>query len=426
MAVRPENVTAPMGAVAPLLPGSQAPGRSSVLAALAYRDYRYIWACSVAWQLGNWVLQIAQGWLVFELTHSPLMLGIVGFASGAPMLLLAPLGGAIADRMDRKKVLTFVQTGHVLLGLTQAVLATGGWIQVWQIILIALTSGTLSCITMPARQTLVISVVGRKHLSDAIALNSIGQNSIRILGPATGGLLIGALGVNGAFFFSAGFVALSVACIVMMRPPPKAEAVRRDRLLESMTQGIRYGWQDRNIRTLLIVATVSTFFGLSYTQLMPAFAKEILGLGPAGYGLLMSSAGLGALAGSLYMVWTSNAQRKGRVLMLAQLTLGVALALFALSRFIPLSFVFLMSVGAGSAVWMALTNTLLQTYCAPEYQGRVMSLYLITFGLQNMGGLASGALASAIGVPWAFGSSGAVVVALSLYMILVSRRVWRL
>ena len=177
---------------------------------------------------------------------------------------------------------------------------------------------------------------------------------------------------------------------------------------------------------MLLVAGVSTFFALSFSPLMPAFPKSVLGLGPTGYGLIMAASGIGALVGSLYIAWASDAPGKGRMLMIAQLTLAGCLLLFAVSRFLPLSYVLIMGVGVGSAVWMALTNTLLQTYSAPEYQGRVMALYMITFGLQTAGSLAVGAVAGAIGVAWAIGGFSDVVVLCGLWMTLFSRRVWRM
>lgn len=387
---------------------AQRPTRVRMFAALSYRDFRLLWVTTLWWQLGYWVLTLAQGWLVFELTGSTLKLGIVAFASGLPMFVCAPLGGALADRVDRRRILIFAQAAQALIGLCQAVLVAGGWIQVWQIMVLAVLSGTVGPISGPTRQSMALDVSGREHVANAIALNNIAQNSIRVVGPALGGVLIGALGVRGAFFFQTGcFVVATLFTLLIRQPAPRSG--QRLPFFQSVAEGFRYCLQDKTVMAILGLSSVATFFGFSYMQLMPAFAKQVLALGATGFGLLTAAPGIGALAGSVYAAWASESGGKGKQVLASQVGLGVSLLLFSFSRSFTLSFLAMVAVGLAGAVWMAMTSTILQVRCKPEFQGRVTALYVLTFGFQTTGSLAAGAIAGPVGIASVVGGFGCVV-----------------
>jgi len=348
--------------------------------------------------VGTWVQTVAQSWLVFQLTNSAFLLGVVGFLGSIPIFILSLFGGVLADRINKRNILIFTQAAFMLLAFLLAVLTQFKFITPTQIMLIALLNGAIMAFDAPARQSIVVELVGREHLFNAITLNSVAFNSSRIIGPAIAGVLISIIGMSGCFYLN-GFSFLAVIIALFYIRIGKSKVRNNNSALRDIQEGLFFIRQNRLILALVSLVAALSLFGISYIILMPVFANHVLGVGVKGLGVLMSSTGIGALCGALGLARLGNFKSKGRLLIWSVFLFSISLIAFSLSRVYFLSIFALIFVGCSSVIPIALVNTLLQINVPDEFRGRVMSLFMITFaGMVPFGNLISGTLAQSLGV----------------------------
>jgi len=395
--------------------------------ALGYRNYRLYWTGIFLSAIGSWVQNTAQGWLVYDLTHSKLMLGVVGFVGSLPVTFLTLLAGVLADRVDRRKLLFGTQAVLMVSAFTLGLLTSLGIVAVWHVMMLALMSGFASAFDMPVRQSVVPTLVGKRHIMNAIALNSTAFNSARIIGPALAGILVTSIGLGKCFYVNSASYLAFIAAIAMIRINSVRTVEEQPSIWTDFRSGLAYVASHSTIRTLVCLAAVPSLFAMPYAMLMPVFAREVLGVGLKGLGLLMSSVGVGGLAGALTLAVLSKSERKGLILTAASLLLPVALILFANSKHFGLSELFLVGVGFSNLAYLASLNSLIQSIVPDELRGRVVGIYMFAFvGLAPVGSLMMGALAQAIGAPMALTAGGMVCAACALLVLVLQPQVRRL
>ncbi len=391
-----------------------------MFSSLSHRDFRMLLIGTMATQLGQWTQQVGLSWLVYTLTGSPLQLGIVGFASGCSMLIMSPVGGALVDRVDRKKLMMVSQSILMTVGLTLAVLVVTGHIRIWMIYVTSAISGMTFGVNGPTRQTVVYDLVGKNNLTNAVGVNSIITNIARVVGPALGGALLATVGIPGVFFFQAGGYMLAMVTTVSIRQDLRPQNRERTSFFKTFWGGFTYAKKNKVILMLLLAAVTATFFGTGFIQLLPAYAAGVLNLSGSGYGFMLTSFGAGALIGSVFIAVLGNFKGQGKLLITSLLALGLCLLALGLSHNLLLSILLLLGLGAANALWMALDNTLLQLAVTDEYRGRVMSLFFLTFGLQPFGSLPMGAAAEHIGIGPAIAIMGGLVTIAALFVTIAA------
>jgi MFS family permease len=389
--------------------------------ALRHRNFQLFFAGQLISLVGTWMQILAQSWLVYRLTHSAALLGEVGFMAQIPVLFLGPVAGIVADRHSRHRMVIATQTAMMIQALTLALLTLAHWIQVWEIFVLAFMLGICNAFDIPARQSFLVEMVGSEDLMNAIALNSSVFNSARIVGPAIAGILVASLGEGVCFLINGLSFAAVIGSLVLMRLPPFRTNLRDAGKLDQFLEGIRYVRGNAAIRALLILLGVVSLLGMSYMVLMPIFADRILQRGPSGMGMLMTSAGLGALAAALWLARRRRVQGLDRVVALACAGFGTCLIFFALSRAFWLSLALLVPAGFCIMVQLGATNTLIQSIVSNDVRGRVMGIYTTMFlGMAPFGSLIAGYLAQHFSAPIAVlfcgtaSISGAAIFALRL------------
>ncbi len=370
-----------------------------IFRSLRHRNYRLFFCGQSLSLVGTWVTRIATSWLVYRLTGSALLLGVVGFCGQIPTLFLAPIAGVFVDRWDRRRVLVVTQVLSLVQSLALALLTLGGVIGVTHILLLQVLQGIINAFDTPARQAFVVAMVDdRADLPNAIALNSSMVNGSRIIGPSIGGVIIAAVGEGWCFMFDAISYIAVIGSLLAMRLAPILRPGPQASLRTQLASGLGYVWRFAPVRTSLLLLAVVSTMGMPYTVLMPVIASEVLHGGPNALGVLMGASGVGALGGALYLASRQSVFGLGRVIATAALVFAAGLIGFGFSRSMWLSLVLLTVVGAGFMVTMAATNTFLQTIVAEELRGRVMAFYTMAFlGTAPLGSLLAGALASRVG-----------------------------
>lgn len=369
--------------------------------ALSHRNYRLFFSGQGISLVGTWMQQIAVNWLVFDLTHSAFLLGIVGFASRIPTFLLAPFAGVLVDRWNRHRILVVTQVLSMIQALTLAYLVLSGRIVVWQIIGLSLILGLINALDIPARQAFVIDMVESKaDLGNAIALNSSMVNGARLVGPSLAGLLIATLGEGVCFLLNGlSFIAV-IASLLAMKIRAEVRAQKNPRVLEGFKEGVRYAFGFPPIWSILLLLALVSFMGMPYTVLMPIFAEQILQGGPQALGFLMGATGVGALVGAMFLASRKSVLGLGRIIVFASSIFGLGLIAFSLSRVFWLSMILMPITGFGMMVQMTSSNTLLQTIVEEDKRGRIMSFYTMAFmGMVPFGSLFAGSVAHTIGAP---------------------------
>jgi MFS family permease len=394
------------------LPGrTLAPARGT-FRALRHRDFRLLWAGQLVSLSGTWMQSVAQGWLVLRITDSVFYLGLVGFCSYLPVMLLALVGGVAADRLPRRKALLWTQAAAMALALVLAGLTWFDLVRVWHVALLALGLGTVSAFDIPIRQSFLQELVGRDDLQNAIALNSMAFNSARLAGPSLAGLVVAVWGEAVCFLLNALSFSAVLGSLFLMRTE-SAVPVRQEG--RSWAGGIRevlaYARRTPQVRVILTLVALSSVFGMPYSILMPAFARDVLGGGSRELGFLMGSSGLGAIVGAFLLAGRRSTRHAGRIVAVSMAVFGMSLVALSASRSFALSLAILVVAGAGMIVQMATSNTFLQLLAPPSLRGRIVSLYMMSFiGMAPLGSLLSGVVARALGTPWTVGLGGAVLV----------------
>jgi MFS family permease len=382
--------------------------------ALQHRNYRLFFGGQSVSLVGTWITRVATSWLVYRLTGSELLLGMVGFCGQIPTLLLAPLAGVLVDRSPRHRILVLTQALSMLQSIALAALTFAGVIQVWHILVLQIVQGIINAFDTPARQAFVVEMVeDRRDLANAIALNSSMVNGSRILGPAIGGAVIATVGEAWCFTIDGVSYLFVIASLMAMHVRAAVTpAVPGSHILDELRAGFRYVAGSVPIRTALILLAIVSAMGMPYTVLMPVIAATILNGGPHTLGFLMAATGVGALAGALYLASRRSVVGLGRVTMVASLAFGGSLVAFSLSRSLWLSLAILPVVGGGFMVQMASTNTILQTIVDDRLRGRVMAFYTMAFlGTAPIGSLIAGVVADRLGAPATIAIGGLACVA---------------
>jgi len=409
-------------------PAAPPPGGAGFMVrALRHRNYRLFFSGQSISLIGTWMTRIATSWLVYRLTRSALLLGLVGFAGQIPSFLLAPFAGVLIDRWNRHRLLIVTQILAMLQSAALAILALTGGINIWHVLALSLFQGLINSFDMPARQAFVVQMVeDRADLSNAIALNSSMVNAARLLGPSIGGVLIAAVGEGWCFFWDAVSYLAVIASLVLMRLPPRPQRpATKSKVLPELREGLVYVAASPPIRSILLLLALVSLVGMPYTVLMPVFASTVLHGGPHTLGFLMAATGVGALLGAVFLARRRSVLGLGKVIPTTAALFGASLAAFSLSRFLGLSLALLLVTGIGFMVTMSASNTVLQTLVEDDKRGRVMSLYTMAImGMTPFGSLLAGGLASRIGAPRTllFGGLGCIVAALWFVLLLPKLR----
>jgi len=375
-----------------------ATARLGLTRALAHRNYRLFFSGQSVSLVGTWITRVATSWLVYRLTHSALLLGVVGFWGQIPSLVLSPFAGVFVDRWDRHKILLWTQVLSALQSLALASLALTNTITVGWIIVLQVAQGIINAFDTPARQSFVVQMVDDPaDLPNAIALNSTMVNASRIIGPSIGGLIIAAVGEGWCFMIDAVSYVAVIASLLAMRV--ERRPVRsRGKMLDELRAGFKYVTGFAPVRTALTLLAIVATMGMPYTVLMPIIATNVLHGGAHTLGFLMTASGAGAVVGALYLASRRSVMGLGRIMMFATLSFGAGLVVFGLTRVFWLALIVLPFVGGGMMVEMASTNTILQTVTEEHLRGRVMAFYTMAFlGTAPIGSLIAGVAASRIG-----------------------------
>jgi MFS family permease len=381
-------------------------------ASLRSRNYRFYFMGQGFSLIGTWMGNIALSWLVYRLTGSVFLLGLVGFTNQIPMLILSPVSGVLTDRYSRRGIMLLAQICFFLQSLIMAFLVLFNLVQVWHIIALSVIFGIISAFDAPARHSLVIDLIDKpEDLGNAIALNSAIYNSARLIGPAIAGITIAIVGEGICFLLNAAsFIAIIVA-LLKIKIPSRQQTGKKANMKESFAEGFQYTFQSVPIRTLLMLLAVLSLMGFPFLVLMPAYAKEILHGGPDTLGFLMSALGAGALSGALYMAGRKSVLGLGRIIALFAVLMGMALAAASFSQKTYLSLILFFIVGLSMILSVAAINTMLQTIAEEDKRGRVMSFYSVALmGTTPIGNLLAGSVASGIGIPLTFLIGGSITV----------------
>jgi MFS family permease len=372
-----------------------------VLRALRHRNFRLFFVGQGVSLIGTWMQTIALSWLVYRMTDSAFMLGVVGFAGQIPPLIVAPFSGVFADRWNRHRGVIMTQTCAMIQATILAVLTLTGVITIWQIIVLSFCMGLINAFDIPIRQSFLSEMVETKEdLANAIALNSSLFNGARLIGPAIAGAMIAAFGEAVCFLINAiTFIAVLVALLAMhIAPRPKASAPRS--VMQGLNEGFRYAFGFEPIRDVLLLLALVSLLGFGYTILMPVYARSILHGDSNTFGFLMGAVGIGALSGALFLASRHTVVGLGKWIARASGLFGAGLVVFSLVHVFWLSLIVLVFVGFGMMVQMASSNTILQTIVEDDKRGRIMSMYTMAFqGMMPFGSLIAGTLASRVGVP---------------------------
>lgn len=372
-----------------------------IFRALHSRNYRLFFGGQSISLIGTWITRTATSWLVYRLTGSAFLLGVVGFAGQIPTFLLTPIAGVLVDRWDRHRILIITQILSMAQSFALATLTMSGVVAVWHIIVLSILQGLVNAFDMPARQSFVIEMVENKEdLGNAIALNSSMVNGARLMGPSIAGVLIAIAG-EGICFLIDGISYLAViGSLLAMRVAPKEIGPRGTDIIDGLKEGFNYALGFAPTRAILFLLALVSLMGMPYMVLMPIFASDVLHGGPHTLGFLMAASGIGALTGSIYLASRETVHGLGKIIALASAIFGIGLIGFSLSRVFWLSMLLVLIVGFGMIVQMASSNTILQTIADEDKRGRLMSFYTMALiGMAPFGSLLAGGLASKVGAP---------------------------
>ena len=396
-------------------------------AALRHRNYRLFLGGQLVSLAGTWMQIIAQGWLVYQISGSELALGVVGFASAIPVLIVSPWAGVVVDQVSKRSLLVVTQSIAMTLAFVLAGLTFTDVVEVWHIVVLAACMGVVNAFDGPARQAFAVEMVGREDLPNAIALNSMTFNSARIVGPAIGGILLAAFGAAWCFTIN-GFTFLAViGALLAMRLAPFVRQPGTQSPWAKLKSGLVYVRDEHDLRALLLLAFAFSMFGLSYGTVLPAFVDKVLGQGPGAFGAINAASGIGAVSGALLVAQFGDRGNRGRWMSIAILTFPIILILFAVNTRYPLTLILAVALGVAFMIVFTLINTLLQTRVRDEMRGRVLSLYTLTFfGFAPFGNLLVGSAAEVIGITEAIVISASACFALAAAILIWTPSVRRL
>jgi predicted MFS family arabinose efflux permease len=394
-----------------------------IFKAFHYRDFRILWFGACTSSIGTWMQQLAQAWLVLDISKSPFLLGLDAFLGDIPIFLFSLVGGVIADRIDRRYVLLGSQYVQMACALILTALIATNHVRVWEILCLSFVVGTAQSFGGPAYSALVPSLVEKEDLSNAIAMNSIQFNLARVIGPVIGGIVLKTFGPAWCFGLNAlSFVAVIISLYslhISFNPPRTGESV-----LASMQQGFMFIRKQGAMVSLIALAFLMTALAIPTITFLPVFAKDVFQKGPETLSLFLACTGLGSISGALVVAWLGNSKHKGRIALSMLMLLGAVMAGFARSTTIPMSCLFLYFSGACLIFAFAMISSLVQLITANEMRGRVMSVYNVAFrGGMPFGNLASGRLVPMFTAPVVIAMNGVLLFCLGFYFMVIKRRV---
>lgn len=386
---------------------------------MRHRNFALFWFGFLVSNAGAWIQSVAQGWLVYDLSDSAVWLGAIGFVRAFPLILLAPLGGTVADRFPKRKILYITQTVMMSIALVLGVLTALGWIRVWHVLLLSALSATAQAFDQPTRQSLIPRLVSKEELHAAISLNAIAFNGAAVFGPSLAGVLVPLVGLAGCFFINAAtFVAVFVALMLMVFPQQTRPATRTGLWLD-LIEGMKYVAKDPIILALISMAGVTSFFARTYQQFIPVYARDVMSGGVGLAGLMQSAPSLGTILFMLAVASLGDIHWKGRLLLGSGFGFCTALILFAWTRSPVLALGILVVVGGFNMTWQTTVNTLLQTNVNDEMRGRVMASYTVTaLAMMPLGQGPMGVAIERLGPSWALTLAAGISMAWMIYMAL--------
>jgi predicted MFS family arabinose efflux permease len=394
-----------------------------IFKAFQYRDFRLMWIGACTSSIGTWMQIVAQGWLIYRLSHSAFLLALDQFLGGIPIFMFSLIGGVVADRVERRKILLMSQYVQMTTATLLTILVALGVVQVWQILSLSFVAGFAQAFGGPAYSALIPTLVDRDDMPNAIALNSIQFNTAVTVGPALAGVTLAKLGEKWCFGLNAvSFLAPIISLsIITARFLP---ASTTESIFSSLKQGIRFLRQQASMEALTVLAFLMTTLSMPVRTYFPVFVKDIFHRGPETYGNLLSLMGIGSIFGSLMVAAKGNMQNKGRFALGMLVCLGIGISGFSLSRWLPLSYSMLVLVGASMMAVFATVTSLVQLITTNEMRGRVMSVYNCAFrGGMPTGNLISGWLVPVFTAPIVLGVNGFLLILMALYFLLIQRRV---
>jgi MFS family permease len=376
-------------------------GLKLLLRALGSKNYRLYFIGQAVSLIGTWIQQIAMRWLVYRLTKSEVLLGVVGFASDIPVFFLVPFAGVLADKLKRHRILAITQALSALQAFVLAILVITGQIAVWHVVVLGIFLGIISAFDIPARQAFLVDVIENKEdLGNAIALNSFIFNGALLIGPAIAGVVIAFFGEGPCFILNGVSYLALIGALCFMKIPDRKIASANLQVGRGILEGASYAFRSVPIRSILMLVALVSFMGVSYMLLMPVFAEKVLRGGPREFGYLMSATGVGALAGAVFLASRRNILGLGKVIVGAGVFYGVGLAALSLSHHMVLSLVLAMAIGFSLMMLMASSNIILQTIVDETKRGRVLSLFVMARrGVESFGYLVAGIVAHKFGTP---------------------------
>lgn len=378
------------------------------LSSLKHRNFRLLFFGTSLSHVGDFIQAMAQSWLVWTMTGSPFLLGLVGFCQALPRLLLGAVGGAIVDRVERRRLLLSTQVLAMIQAFLFWALVYFDRIQFWYVLLLVLFLGTVNTINQTARHSLINNLVPRADLMNAIALNSSMANLAKIIGPSLGGILISVIGIAGCLFFNAlSFLAIIGTLIVMEFPPVRIKTSEEAPFWQEVSEGYRFLRGERRLFSIILLTYGVALVGTPYTRFLPVFATDVLHAGPSTFGLLLAASGIGAVIAGLGIASFAKLRRRMHFIAMSVYAFSLFLILFSFSRSLPLSILFLVLVGASNIAIRAVANTVVQMETPPHLLGRMLSLYFMDKGLWSFGTLFIGSVAHVVGTPRAIAISGA-------------------
>jgi MFS family permease len=388
--------------------------------ALHYREFRLVTGCQMFGNLGTWMDELSRGWLIYQLTDSVVQLGLVRGIQFIPLLLFSPIAGSAADRYSRKTLLLISQAANALLFAALALLIFTRLIQPWHVYLTAVLAGIMQVIQHPARTSLVSDTVPMEYLTNAIGLTSLVYNGARLIGPALAGALIGLADTGGAYAVQAAFLFMATVWAFMLHPvPPHAKGAHREPFAQSIVKGWKYAWHNESVRAGILCTTAVSLLIFPFATLLPVFARDLLGVGASGQGLLLGAMGVGALISAGIITLSGHKLERGKVMLNSSLIYAAVIVVFAFTPWYWLSLVIMIVAGYCHVHANALVNTVVQSYSSAEYRGRTMALFNMSQMLSTAGSMLVGLLASALG-PRDAVAAMAVVGALAILLLIVS------
>lgn len=384
------------------------------LSALRHRNYRLYWWGQLSSVLAQNMEGVAQSWLVLDLTDSPLLLGLTGLTYAAPTIALTLLGGVIADRTDRRRIMILSQCASALTFVLLATLIVFEWVALWHVLAAAFLSGCVRAFDRPSRMALLPQMVPKEDIANAVAVGGTIWQLNRLVGPAVAGMLIYLIGIGPTYYFCF-FASLSAVLLWLgIRLAPSTTAPSSGGVLHHMKEGVNFIRTNEIYYTFIGMTFFNSVFGMSYLILMPVFARGVLNVGAQGFGFLQSAGGAGALIGVLAVAWFSHSRSQSRLAIFGAIAFGIFLISFALSNSYQLSLILAVALGVASQFYMTIISAILQVNLPNELRGRVMGIYGLTWELMPVGGMIAGTIAEFAGAPMAVGFGGFMVAGMAI------------